>query len=569
MADLTLPIAGLILLTGYMFKDRRKESYENIYHSNRINKGHEELLKKSMQNHIDARNPTFTGVYDPILNVVGKNPVNVDKDADLSAKLTNNYDNMRINAPGMVDVKTPEKRLTELKQLSEGEFYTFKTGTVQESTKYTDDEGHSNMVPFFKGNIPEINTEHFTNQRYLVNNTGADIHIDKKEVETFYDGSAQDIYGVMYTANVEKDRYIPSRFKQGEKLFQDVRLAKPKMGIYRDTLVDKTPTIDDLRVNKQITHKGKIVPGNNSTETQRGILGSTSKNAPVTYYAQNEDMLFRGPGSIVAHKMDEQVTAKYTNKSDSIEYFGHSNSANVKQTDRDGEYRDPMKRENEQTPLKNTLTTGTQQHGSYGFDSSIGYTTQRETTSTPHSLNAHKSDINTKIRPLDLPKTTLREIMDKVDTSGNISSIYNKNTTDILHSEDYDNNMKTTTKEMNIVNGYIGNQHKSNSMGYLVSNYDNKVTLRQLMDEIEYVPGGQNVNYHTGKDSLGQSRLRNVAQASHINAGSAPEEIPTAKILGDVTRLDSDDTRVNNASGNRIRPEYLDVQFEDNPYIIR
>lgn len=558
MADLTLPIIGFVAFVGYLFK-KKDEGYSNIYNSEADKAGKEELLQKSIQNHIDARNPTFTGIYDPLLNAVGHDATsNVNIATEPSS-----YDYIRLKDPTRPVVIDTPPGPSVLEPFQNDNYHKFNQQDEENAP-----DSHSNMVPFFKGNKPEAVYEQLTT---LGQRTGqdSDFFKSKQEIGPLFSPVEQDIYQVTYTDNLDYTRFLSSRFKQGEKPFDDVRVPKPKMEVYRDAYKNQIPDIDELRVNKQESFNPQIIPGNRQSETVRGDITVPDSNAPTTYYENNEaERLFTGPASIIAKKMDENMYAKYTSKQDWIanDYVGSAGQSQTVSVDRNEEYKEPFKIENKKYYLDNTVSTGHSGHGDYGSANSFNYETQRSTTKAAPIMNANNTSINIKLRPEDLPKTSLKEIMDSIQYTGNVHTTFRRNTTDILESDEYDTTLKTTTKETNIRNNHVGNLHKPGSMGYLTTNYDNKITLRELMKNVEYFTGAQSNNVPIDKDAIGYTRSRDLPQSDYINHENHAKVIQSTDSLGLQSRQGRD-----KVSDIRLESENdgASIQKMNNPFVIR
>jgi hypothetical protein len=563
MSNLTLPITGLVLLSGYLLK-KESEKYTNIYSSNTVSENREKLLDMGIKNVIDARNPTFTGVYNPLLNAVGR-PIDKETSNRTTKDLTREYNEQRIG-PKVTPPVT--KQLKQLRSMQDDEYYTFNPNAPVKP--FIADDTHSNMIPFFKGHAHETNVEDFSNQRELYNATGTEpLYNTKKEVGSFYDGGKEDIYKLDYVSKLEIDRYIPSRFKQGEKLFEDVRVAKPIENTIDNTAVPRFKDIDELRVNKKNTYSGRTVNGINATETQRGILAVPSKNAPETYYAQTSEHLFKGPGAIKAHEMDNVYDVRYTPKQDSIEYSGHAGTSDPAQMSRDFEFRESFKQEHKLIPGEYAVANGIEKPSDYGANNTRAYTTQRESTNKPHITNVNKAHINLKIHPEDLPKVTLKELMGKVSTTetGHVNGGYVKNDGELFDSPEYDYTLKPTTKENTV--DYTGNGHKAANMGYLVNKFDNKITFRELMENMEYKGSVQNMSVPLGATEVGETRMRNTRNVERINPADTLRAHVDIENYGKVTRKRLDSKPINTISGDRFAPEFAQTQILDNPYAIR
>lgn len=519
MEDLTIPIIGLITLGGYFFskkgkdtrqlevKDDKIEEFEkptgtNIYTSNRVNEINQELLDKSFSNYDKSLRPSETGILPPLFNTYGisgsdillntntkqitakqqKELNDINKLKDITVK-----DNIKIEDRPMF-----KKKNYEGTERTDNNYYQIG-GDIDEKisllTGLPLNNEHANMVPFFGSNTKQ-NMEQFANVSLLDKYTGSrDLFQHKKESGQLFDNVKQDIYST--TFNTSTDRYIPSMYRQNEKVVQEERISAPIAGTFTNNIKPVFKDVNDLNVKQKETFDARQNSG--KFGEVRGVSGIVEKQRPDTFYEKNQDHLFKTPGSYLAPNMQENYTNfKPTNRKEyNTEYYGVANSSNqaTKQriTRENNNNMDSIFEESTRQNYENDYTrniSGVKSTNDFGKSSFNLYETERTTTGLEDDafkLNANKSNLGNTTRLQDLPKETLKETMLSFDNSGNIKTRFDKGISSAYNSGINVVNAKTTHKETTIMNDYNGNVVKNEGMGYLVNKYDAKTTGKEII----------------------------------------------------------------------------------------
>lgn len=529
MSDLTIPIIGLTTLAGYFFsrdgkaprhiqvqKEKieqfEKPNSKNIYNSNKYEEVNSEMLQRSLKNYKDAENPALTGVLPPLFNtygVVGSEGAIVQPEID--AKEVN-----RVNR--IVDV-TNQNTLTDInKRPMFSEERTFdSTYEIQKDinrevsllTGLPIDKTHTNMTPFFGSNVKQ-NIETFTNESVLDRHTGnTSLFQHKKEVESMFKEMPENIYGTpIFTNSVNTDRYIPSLYRQNEKVLEDKKIAAPIAGTFENTIRPEFKDVNELRVGNKLkqTYEGRVKAG--QLGSVRGVQSQFKKNRPDTFYEKNADHLFKTPGEYIAPKTSEnyEINFKNTNRTNyNLEYFGNVSAKDVIQNkqrmattenDKDAFFQPPKKNNFENDYLRNI--SGIKSTTDYGKNAITSYETERASTSEKtHLLSATRLEAGTRTRYADKAKTTTKETTLDFDNTGNVKSSFNKGIKTAFDMGISDVSAKTTHKESTLLSNYKGIADKNTGLGYVVNKYDAPTTSKEIISSDSDYKGAPNLNFQT------------------------------------------------------------------------
>lgn len=533
--------AALIFLTGYLgyhisnskenlrnvsekdlgpedMPNNERPNSLNIYNSNKTQAIDDELLQMSINQYKKAENPSLTGVLPPIFNtyaIVGDNSLAL-KDILTKQPSTQVLSEMNHTNKYIDFAKKPEPALemrpmfnstynTELPQ----DFSNFGSGpksNIETSllTGLPIDRDHTNMVPFFGGNVKQ-NIEQYANVATLDNYTGGmDTFIHKQEQTPRFQTVKQDINPI--TLNIETDRYIPSRFKQHEKPFEQERVKATIADTLDDSVYDAAasfPTIDQLRnTNKpQISYSAPLKSAQYGSV--RGTQPKFVKNKPDTHYKLGKDRLFTD-----VNRSKDRSTYNFSNlqstdrSNQNLEYYGNAASKELLKTeprytniDNSNEMNVFVKPSTRQT-LSNDYTRNIKQatttnNSNYNRDSINLPELERNSTSTMHSVNVNKSGSGLKIGILDDIKNTTKETMLYGDQSGHINSVIRQSDTILPDIGLSDYNFKTTQKEMMVDQNYIGQPMKNDQTGYTVNKYNAKTTNKETTSDNHYQGSGK------------------------------------------------------------------------------
>jgi hypothetical protein len=561
-----IALVGLITMAGYYLQDKTPRAQENvrnltekdpeitkmselekpnslnIYNSDKVSASNNEVLQRSLQNYKDAEEPASSGILPPIYNsysTIGSDTIlNVKFNDSSSENLAKIDDDNRRNDMFKVKSRIIEDRpMFNPSTLSASDnqqiFSNFGTDlpTNESSSLLTGQaiqRDHSNMVPFFGSNVKQ-NIETFTNVSTLDNFTGnTSTFIHKQEVVPRFDVVKQDITGTpLLTDNIDKTRFIPSAFRQGEKPFYEERISAPISGTFQNPLSKNfNPNIDELRVanKQQVTYEGRTKAG--QMGLVRGTTTPMAKNRPDTHYSLGPERLFTSTGAVIANRnQDNYENMTLTSRQDqNIEYYG---AKVAKESLASGPRLRNVDNTNEldfssvfQTPKRNQLESDTKRNigsqipgvNDYGKDSYNLPELERDTTKEYQSLNVNKSSSGQRIALQDQARSTIKEtVVGKSDNSGNIRRFINKN--DNTGMTNYD--LKTTNKETLIYTNYKGQANKKDQVGYNVAKYTAKTTNKEITSDNSY-SGGANASNKTNMVRSTFENPEKVRNAVHV-----------------------------------------------------
>jgi len=544
----TIAIMGIIGLLGYSFAETKKETFSdkektsdekrrevdnfkktmpnstNIYNSNRVNEINDMMLDMASANFNESSNPEMSGILPPIYNsysVSGDKNI-LDKNQptyNVTWNTLSDVNNINRRTDVIVEKLPPQPTISDrpmfqsqygqISQLNEKEmasevFSKFETSGVSNKeisllTGKPVDREHSNMVPFFGSNVKQ-NVEPFKNVAKLDNYTGNTSYFQhKKEVGKMFENYEEDIHGTpLFTNKVETDRYIPSKFRQGEKPFYEEKISAPVSFTYDNPVTEASTehkTIDELRVSNkpQISYTAPLKPGD--YRKVRGVQGEVQKNKVNMDFELGHERLFTSIGAVTAKPAPENYEnmAVTSRQAQNIEYYGGavntqglSSMARIKNIDNsvelfgnvDSEFKEPSRQQFKADYARN-IGTSVPNVNDYGKSGINLPELERETTSTMHMVNANKSGAGNKIALQDAAKNTIKETTLHKDNSGNIKTSFDKGKTFAYEAGVLGNEAKTTQKETLVENKYKGAPSRKDQMGYAIANYDAKTTNKE------------------------------------------------------------------------------------------
>lgn len=297
----------------------QKPVSKNIYDSRMQEAADNYVLGLSQQNYNKSAIPSITGVLPPIYNsysIVGADSsLNINEPNSLQLSQLDSI-NKRADINTVKQPAVPNRPMfapiLNLQQLNyKEEFSNFDNNvpTKQDISLLTDmpiDMSHTNQVPFFGSNVTQ-NMQPSTNETLLDTYTGnSKLFFHKQEqFPKFALNPQAGVDANMKTPPVrdyiDNSRFIPSRFKQGEKPFAP-QLDPAPIAFTLDNPVTTAqitePTIDQLRVatKPQISYKGMVKAGK-SLRNKPGIIGYVSKYGPETSFKWGENRLFTAPAA--------------------------------------------------------------------------------------------------------------------------------------------------------------------------------------------------------------------------------------------------------------------------------
>lgn len=613
-------IIGLTLVAGYLLnKDstpqRKPKTYksdliqvdkpngDNIYSSNKVEEINQKILEMSTENYEKAKRPAETGVLPPLYNsysIVGHK--NGSDTIGSSSKIRQMYEDSKLQDPKKVkgtDIESRPmfnvsidgvgtQRSPSPSPISTGNEDVEKsllTGLPLQRT-------HQNMVPFFGGTVKQ-NMEEFSNESLLDKRSGnVSTYFKKKEVGPRFENVRENIYGApVFTTQVDTDRYIPSVFRQNEKVIEDIKVSAVKAGTYENNIRPVFKTVDELRATsmQKQTYEGRVVPGQKGE--LRGIQAKLFKRRPETFIEMNEGHLLRTTGKDIKNKMNQDFSTNFKNTSrqdTNIEYYGAAgNSESLKNRQRlrlidnssqlddiiDSVVQHPRTNNFDNDYLRNA--TGAPSAVDYGKSAISVHETERTTTGVEsHVSNPTRVEYGTKTRFADTAKPTMKETMLLSDNTGQMKTSFDKGKSASYNENIAGIEMKPTQKQSTILNNYKGNINKSDGMGYIVNKYQARETHKEDTIVKDRAPGPQSFKVYSSKNTVGEIKstdnlLLKESEDTRLKLNVLNTSlIPSKDSIGYVQRFRHDNDIEDTVAIDRIQPDLVQMQHNNNPFSI-
>ncbi|NBU34295.1 hypothetical protein EB118_07030 [bacterium] len=577
-----LPLIGLTALAGYFLSKSKptetkslrtsvskfdQPNGETVYSSDVVNEANAELLERSFKNYALAEDPGVTGVIPPLYNMYTNT-----KTGPLSG-----IDSVKIGTQGKVDEYNKQVDPTQLTMkrpdISSRPMFNSYLNTPLEQTQskgtpFTTsidteislltgkplDRSHNNMVPFFGGNVKQ-KVETFSNVGLLDRHTGySSVYTPKRETEPFFNNQQENIYGSpAFTTQIETDRFIQSNLKEGEKPFQPERIPAPIAGTLENPVrAQYAKDVNELRPgnNPKETYLGRLNHG--QLGSNRAVQSELYKRRPNTYYEKGQDHLFRGPGEIVGATTDRTFLNKDTSRSEyNAEYMGPvdqsqllSTKARVTGTGVDGIVQEAKRINFDNDYLRNAQGS-VYNTGDYGKSGVRPFSTDRG-TEAPDPANL-KLTGGEQLRYSDEVRQTTKETTVHLgDTNRNFKTTFDTGAAIAHDTGIADVTAKPTMKQYVSETNYLGNTStRTDAMGYLVANYEAKVTSMETTHSSKIGNANNLVTHTTYTTYKDPVKVRNAIHTDFVGqANRATESI--------VTSTYNDPVKVRNA----IHPDY-------------
>jgi hypothetical protein len=540
----TIALVGLVTAAGYFLQDKTARVQENvrnlnekdpeitkmselekpnslnIYSSDKVSSANNEVLERSLQNYKNAENPSITGILPPIFNSYGS--IGNDSILNVSLPDKSSIDRARVDDNNRrTDIFNVQSRQISDRPM----FTTVGVSALDDQQVYSNfgmdklseqninlltgkpiEREHANMVPFFGSNIKQ-NIETFTNVSTLDHFTGnTSTFFHKQEVMPRFDVIKQDITGTpAITENVDKSRFIPSAFRQGEKPFYEERVAAPISGTFYNPLSNNfNPNIDKLRVanKQQISYEGRTKAG--QMGSVRSTVAPVAKNRPDTHYTLGPDRFFTSTGAVIGERSDYNYeNFKPTSRQEqNVEYYGGKVAVeslasgvrlqgidNTNELDFSSLFQEP-KRVQLHSDTERNIGSYIPSSNDYGKSSYNLPELERDTTKQYNLLNVNKNTAGQRISLSDEARTTGKEsLVNKRTDSGNVKGTVEKYANTGITNYD----PKVTNKESLIYKNYIGNANKKDQVGYNIAKYRAKTTNKETTSDKSYIGP---VKYH-------------------------------------------------------------------------
>lgn len=507
-----LLVVGAIAGLGYIMKNSQPEPTEqietpkvvaNVYNSNAVKQ-----IQEKEQAIADSRYITGSvGTPQRLLETLG----------DVSGARQTFNENRR--DPGLKkNTVIEERNNTFVSAYSDDTATTSEFSNVpQLRSKYNDQEivHDATVMPFSKKDIHEVR------ERYTP--TLPENYARKKEVASFTDPLfTQNVYsGTLY--DVSKNRFHNSRLQNGEKPFEPVMLAAPKVGT-DEAPTFKYKTLDELVVvNVKESYKGRIVEGTMKSAETRGIQPAAPRNGPETFTEKTLSV----PTSFIqgaSMVQDFATTFKDTTKQSLSEstYKSPAHSVAVYTQPTPKTFTDNIKTSSEGVFGVNIMNANLST-GDYGKDSYNPNLTQRNTTRNAPIGNANMDSINLTLHPDTAPRSTVKE-----STTTSASIINAVGETSFSRSEAVDlgvagNTAKTTMKEQNLF-GHVGAAKASVDGGYVPKKFKSGGSFKEIIANRSQYTGAAGMSQFSGPSTKGKGVLNEnklLAETTHRQGNPA------------------------------------------------
>ena len=341
---------------------------------------------------------------------------------------------------------------------------------------------HDNMVPFIGRGVMQ-NTNPHANDTLLEKFTGAGVGIrpKKMEVPSFFD-KKQNMGGFVHgspslTSYGLEDRFYASRYRQGEKPFQDIKVG-PALnagfgtdghgGFHQANTQEFVRAAANRTINNRLPNNPKIsygrplkpgaLPGGS-----RGLQSAIKKNRPERWYRNDPSRYFVTTGVVKASKLREKVNAKATRRQNHKSYYG-----GLKNTQHLKPKKDPAVRKSRKNNFNADQPRNLHRSdawvvdndaneagvGDYGMNAIENKSNEREIT----ELRTHRLNLTSNVKKLITPLTDLFRKTRKENMIGNIRPEGNMKVQmpAKLTIHDPEDVARTTRKEQNIHNNHEG-----------------------------------------------------------------------------------------------------------------
>jgi hypothetical protein len=413
-----LAIGGLYVVSNQSKKkvvdNRYKEKFQNV-----------------SQNNNDLFHSRLTNADVPDRNYPSEYPI-TDNINDLTSKLStvNKYDGGQVytdkyfNPEKNTEVVNSYAPLNNDKSVgSSASTYTSLSGESVNQDYFR----HSNMVPFFGGNIRSRNVDANVNEAVLDNyaGTGSQTIIKKEQAPMFAPGeNYQWANGAPNSTDFMRSRVNPSLRMANVNPFEEERVA-PGLGLgygnqgaggfnsgmlARDLWTEKN--VDQMRVLTNPKAGGNLILGHEGpaihSVTTHGELGIQEKYRPETTFEMGQDRYLTTTGATKGHTIRSEPIDRFTTRPETTVSYSGGASSNVgldrkKIEGLDGEY---MPTHRIQLDSKPTGSAGAVSIGGFASTYDFGanavraYPNQRSTTRKDDYFGAIGGAFGAAVAPL-------------------------------------------------------------------------------------------------------------------------------------------------------------------------
>jgi hypothetical protein len=327
-----------------------------------------------------------------------------------------------------------------------------------------------------------------------------------------------------YTTTIELDRYIPSKFNQGEKLQYGEQVSAQAAFTYNNPInaaqLDQV-TIDDFRVGNRVqkTYSGRLKTGQYGSVG--GVHGKINKNRVETSFELGKSRFF----TTVGQKVNNVSEYNYDNmqpttrQAQNVEYYGSAGPNTIKSEAAtyysgdnsqgvNAQYKDSTKNQ-----LRSDYTRGVgvtvPSINDFGKGAYNLLNLERDTTNQMNTLNIHQSNAGTTVHYPDSMKTTGKEsLSSQPQVRTNISPMEIRTDAEAQSAGLIGNNLRDTQKESLIHNKYKGvAQQQGPKNAKVYSTYKDPIKIRYAAHAQNYKGPG---NDQTGGEHINRNQYNNA-----------------------------------------------------------
>ncbi|MEM3062342.1 MAG: hypothetical protein QW303_02180 [Nitrososphaerota archaeon] len=466
------------------------------------------------------------------------------------------------SAPNDIYQTSDKAKLTDLeRKISYQERWSpYGRGTMSYGIFPDNQLTHHNMVPFYNTKhgygSNELHNEHLMNYKNeLFSGNLKSTWRRKMEVGPLFEPTAELYYpnGTPVRSDEETSRYIPSRYFQKEKPFEEVRVT-PGLNLNYDEIgthgyhsLYRIPikTVDELRVKPKITYEGRVVPGMKGEK--RPIQAPVFTYKPDTFKITSEIDLLPNSDLVDGPYIRNHFIMKETDRSGQhIEYTGgaYTNESAVGKNVPEC-MREKCKYSTKQNfvlpkPLQKFSRDGTIFNPNVeSYDLPFNFRSQ--TTENEHIGNANiGSETNIYVEPMDVVRITSKELF--ADQPFLCRQVRTNTMRGTVHSFDVVN---PTIKEIAVENRLNPNVNLDSKQRVYHSD-SAKNTLRETYSEQVTPIDGDNRTYanwmdqtkNTVRETTIQIPYQSMVTPINQNQGSQkPQDIPRDSLKETTTQI--------------------------------
>jgi len=403
------------------------------------------------------------------------------------------------------------------------------------------DMTHNNMTPSFNSKDSNPFKEqhaHNLNQRRMelfTGNADRDDYIHKTEYSPLFSPltGVTNLFGTPVMTDYYESRYMPSKERRGEKLFQPTKVT-PGLGMgpneqakfgYHDPYRVLPKTVDDLRcANKP---KTSYVGGmNHGMKGNNGkTIGTQAKRRPLRYRETAPCDMVKTGGNLSApaiHGKYDPINMATTARGVAEHMHCGGAKSQIEKTgaiDTHGKSKDPNKQSFTQAPIRNVhLVEGLQARPNH--ETCVPKATLRNTElNYLGPLGNSTTNKNQVINYNDVPNQNMRNIHGEHDRAGGAIGGFVKNHT-INYNDVPNQNMRNIHGEHDRAGGAIGGFVKNQTINYNDVPNQNMRNIHGEYDRAGGAVGGFVKNQTVNYNDVPNQNMRNV-HGEYDRAGGA------------------------------------------------